>query len=766
MNSRRIKYSCYLTASFFPILMLFTLLPDTFAQSNDQQANTLPVSEPQSEETPSQNRDLVKPEANLTPEQLANWKPSYQPVELLGVRKQTSFVTCVAAIPSDSRFLLAGRHVTLWSVQKTQPDHVFEWKWIPNAYMVAMAVAPDGKWFVTADCLGKVYRFDLTTRKLSVVKDIHMFDITDLAISPNGKDIAVLQRENGKWVVSIFDSRWITFKSKFISNPNSKDFSMAPLQPEVSNRLEYMDNERLLVMGARFSVLNTSHGTLETKLVKDKYIFTCGSLNDGKRFFTAYDRSLDICDKETLDIDKSYPQMYQPSHLVAFSPDDRYFASLNSSQLVIMETQTQVSLQRFRVDIERENQSIGMLWLATENLLIVAEQHGAIRIWGTKAEGVRLGLKPVHDSLNPDVSKRIPATAIEAQTVLDFGKMPIPQNSTNVSSTVDKFYCRAPFDLESSKLFYRYHLREMGWTEDVSDTKESDANSILFRKGAFKVRATFNEIGDGLTQIKFTYASNFDVRLAPRLEGDDIQLEQESEDSVVYHTSADLLKTECGLFRSLKKDGWILFEPVTGRYPEPFSEFLKVTAPERKLTFIKNGIILAVAISKPKGEPRISTIEYARWIPEYSVPVPPEINYLEFNDHSIGFTVLAFMKSSDLKAFYDKELQRQGWIAMPESPTPFPDKFCTNYIYQQQDLQLTFRQHSGGLSSVHAYCGNNTWQMTRLIYKDAPSVPWAKSVTEYCSFTSWLNIQKYEPGYDSIDRYEKEMRAILDKQRK
>jgi hypothetical protein len=760
MNTPAIRFPRFMLVVTCLLMPLFpSMHGNTFAQVDDQQAD-----EPHQEETPPQTGNLVKPEAKLTSAQLAKWKPAYQPLELLGVRKQTSFVTCVAAIPSDSRYLLAGRHVTLWSIQKTQPDHVFEWKWIPNAYMVAMAVAPDGKWFVTADCLGKVYRFDLTTRKLTVVKDIHMFDITDVAISPDGKDIAVLQRELGKWGVSIFDSRRITFKSKLSSNPkknpDSNDFSMAPLQPEVANRLEYIDNDRLLVMGARFSVLNTSLGALETKVVKNKFPSTCGSLNDGKRFFTVYDTSIDFFEKETLAIRESYPQWCNPNLLLAFSPDDRYFARLSDQRLEIIETQTKDSLQRLRVDIDRENQSIGMLWLPTENVLIVVEQHGAIRIWGTKAEGMRLGLNLLKDSLNPEVSNRIPATTIEAQTVLDFGKMPIPQNSTNVSSTIDKFYCRAPLDLESSKLFYRYHLREMGWLEDISDTEKSEPNSILFQKGAFKVRASFNEIDSVLTQIKFTYASNFDLRLAPRLEGD-IQLEQESEDSVVYQTSADLLKIECGLLRVMKKDGWILFEHAAS---DRFNEFLSATAPERKLTFIKNGIILAVAVGKSKSEPTSSTIEYVRWITEYSVPVPPQTNYLEFNDHAIGFTVLAFMKSSDLKAYYDKELQRQGWIVMPESGTPFPDMYCANYIYQQQDLQLTFRQHSGGLSSVYAYSGDNTFQMTRLIYRDAPNDHYVKPVTEYCSFTRWLARQKYEPGYDSIDRYEKEMRAILDKQ--
>ncbi len=95
---------------------------------------------------------------------------TYEPLELLSLNKQSSFVLCAAAIPNDDRFLLVGRHVTLWSVGKNKPDHVFEWKWVPNIFMQAMAIAPSGKWFVTADCMGKIYRFDLATGKLTTRK--------------------------------------------------------------------------------------------------------------------------------------------------------------------------------------------------------------------------------------------------------------------------------------------------------------------------------------------------------------------------------------------------------------------------------------------------------------------------------------------------------------------------------------------------------------------------------------------------------------------
>jgi len=101
---------------------------------------------------------LIKPIANLTKEQLQNWAVEHDPLELLAIRKQTSFVTCMAAIPSANSFIVAGRHVTLWSTQKSEPEHVFDWPWVPNNYMVAMAVSPDGKWFVTADCLDRQVR--------------------------------------------------------------------------------------------------------------------------------------------------------------------------------------------------------------------------------------------------------------------------------------------------------------------------------------------------------------------------------------------------------------------------------------------------------------------------------------------------------------------------------------------------------------------------------------------------------------------------------
>jgi WD40 repeat protein len=127
----------------------------------------------------------------LTAEQLHQWKWTHEPLELLAVRKQDSFVTCMATIPNEKNIILAGREVTMWSTQKSQPEHVFDWTWIPNTYMIAIAVSPDGKWFVTADVLGKLYRWELASRKLTAVKNIEVYDIADLAISPDSSEIAI-----------------------------------------------------------------------------------------------------------------------------------------------------------------------------------------------------------------------------------------------------------------------------------------------------------------------------------------------------------------------------------------------------------------------------------------------------------------------------------------------------------------------------------------------------------------------------------------------
>ncbi len=587
----------------------------------------------------------------------------------------------------------------------------------------------------------------------------------DMAISPSGKDIAVIHREQGKELLTTYDANWLTVKVKSSHDPANTKFSMEDVMPQVANEVEYLDNDRLLVRGLKPAVWQLSKGEIKRSTLKSESCATLGVLDDGKRFFTVGSDALFIWERATLRQEASVNNYIGSQQLFAFGAADRYFASLNEVSFRIFETQSHRCLQRMKVEIDRDNQSVGLFWIKNRSLLVSVEQHGLIRVWGTQTDGKRVGLKPVHTATSDKFS--VPATTFESQSVLDLGRLQTPIGTKKVNSSLTSFNCEAPVDFEEAVRFYRNHFQSTGWKEDehTAEPENDGARSLVFRKNGFRVIGSFTKNGAQSTRINLNYRGNYDVRTTPKLALADVSVETESEDSLVVTASSDLLTIECELLRCMRKAGWVLFGLATGRHPIPFSDFDKVSQPERTFTFIKNGSILGVAIGHDGRSDKRRAVEYKHWLGEYSVPVPDTVNFIEYDHPNMGFTVLAFMKSADLKAFYDTELKRQGWVLVSNPPSPYQDSYQTNYAWQQQSLQLVFRQHSGGLSSVFAYCGSNTNQMHRLIFKDAPEQDrWTAPVTRFCSYSDWLRSQKYEPGYDSIDRYEQEMKGILSTQ--
>lgn len=602
-----------------------------------------------------------------------------------------------------------------------------------------------------------------------------MFDIADLAISADGKEIAVLRCKLGEGVVALVDSKNFALKSSFSIDKDKNDkfridkwgnvqiFSVDyadRLNLQVSNRLEYIDNNRLVTMGRGTSIWNTATGELERDINKLEPV-VIGSVKDGNRLFTANSKYLQVWNKPGMSLASTLENSFYRNELLTFSPNGRYFANLNELALRIWDTQSSQCIQTIGVDIDRENKSVGMEWLAEENVLVVVEQHGAIRIWGTRSVGEKQGLipkqEPNQENVEEPVFDRIPATSIEAQSVLDFGQIPYPKGSKMVYSTLEAFNCESPLDMKEAKLFFRYHFSKMGWLENSAP----NSDTIEFRKDGFMMTSKFESKTTGTTRIRLSYGSNYDLRQAPRLKVGDLQVDFESANSVIYRTHASLLTIECGLIRLMKEAGWVLFGNVTNGPDEPTDRFSKVETPERLLTYVKDGVILGMAVDHSRSEQVPSTIEYAKWLSEYSVPFPPGVNFVEFDfQNRCSFAAVAWMKSVDLKAFYDRELVRQGWTALPSQPSPYRDHYAQTYIRGQRDLTLTFRQHLNDKSVVFAYGGRNTWQMTKLMFEGSKEEI-KSTVDKYMSYVEWLNKQPYTKDYDSIGRYESEMKAFL-----
>ncbi len=695
---------------------------------------------------------LIEPPAQLTAEQAEKWKWDYEPLELLAVRKQPSFVTCVAPIPNTSRFILAGREVTMWSALNDQPEHSFSWPWVPDIYMEALAVSPDGKWFVTADCLGKLYRWELGSQKLTVTKDLKLFDVMDIAISSDGRELAILRRNLGKQQIAIYDPANFQFKREFSLNEMGP--FLEPLQPEVARRLLYIGKDRLVAICQTTSVWNTSNGTRGKSLQDLSDVGSLGMMKDGQSFFTLSSKEMVVWDKAQLKSNWSIANSHDESSLVAFAPEDKYFAKLDSHELKVWETNSRQPLQKIDAGLSEGNQAVGMHWIAHNNLLIVVEQHGLIRVWGTRQDGAKHGLTPMIDGIRATLGQRVPATSIETQAMLDLQCMPYPPNSRNVFGHFDMFVCEAPLDINDAKSFYRYHLGQMGWREVVA--KQDDRHTIWFGKQDFHFKATFDDQVKNATKIRLGSLSNFKLNTAPRLQRDDLQLVADSDELLEFRTQADLLTIECGLLRAMKASGWVQI-PANSDMQD--ARFPKVTGWLRQLKFMNGGTVLGVVIGRADDQ---SIIKYGTWPARYSVPFPPGTFCAEFDTDNGNLVALSTRSSEELKAFYEEELPKQGWVAMPNSPTPQKRWYRANFIYRQKSLELDMRQTQVDIST--AICGGrlSSIQVQKLHYPDSPLTKQQTDVvTKYVPYETWLNSQDYKAGYDSIDRYEAEMRAIL-----
>ena len=155
-----------------------------------------------------------------TAEQLARWsQPEQEPLQLLSFRdgSKAGFVEKLACLPSGRMFLLAGTKVTLWSIDGTEPEHVFLDMATSGkeTSIKSLAVAPNGKWFAAGDSEGLLKVWSMSDRKEVHSKKIFQTGITKIAISPDGQEIAMISYDVD---VAIYQSSTLEKKNQFKIN--------------------------------------------------------------------------------------------------------------------------------------------------------------------------------------------------------------------------------------------------------------------------------------------------------------------------------------------------------------------------------------------------------------------------------------------------------------------------------------------------------------------------------------------------------------------
>ncbi len=194
---------------------------------------------------------LEKPVATPTPDQRAAWKsPDYEPLVLLAAKEsnKVGLVTCTAHTNDGQYYITAGYRLLLWSIDGTEPEHVFTTpsEGTPDVFIRSMAISPDGQRLAVGDSEGMVRLWNLHDRKEHATAKLDSSDIVDLAFSPDSQSLATISFGDD---VSIWSSETLEARGKFKAATNGV------------RRITFGSNDAIMVFGEKAMVYKAPDGT-------------------------------------------------------------------------------------------------------------------------------------------------------------------------------------------------------------------------------------------------------------------------------------------------------------------------------------------------------------------------------------------------------------------------------------------------------------------------------------------------------------------------
>jgi len=626
-----------------------------------------------------------------TPEQIARWTPApFEPVQLLAVREwdKTSFTSRIAATGDGMHFIVVGSRVLLWSIEKEEPEHVFLELTADDGErtIMSLAVAPDGKWFAAGDSKGILRIWTLGDRKEVLTKDLDSNGVTWIAISPDGKELATIA----------YDAEFHVWNAETLAPLNHFKIEASGL-----NRIEYMAPGRLAAAGETITLWDTQSGMQVEELSPGRYSFALARSPDGSRFLFGGDDSLHIWNVAEGKTETEITHGVSGSELVAFSPDGQFLATSNGRSVQLWNLRERRAVQV----IEGYGWPIvGVSWLPGSNLVAVASDIGCTRVWGTPAEGAKVGLKPLHVPL-PKADALSPASQDQLAEVIDLQTFPrLPGCEPNMTSSSD-FGCTAAVPVAEAQTFYRYFLEQAGWT--MSPVNPVNPAAIEFTKDGFRLGVSCYDTGDGRTSVMVHHAGSFDMRKAPKFDAAPAEFSYESPDTVIYRTKSDLLSIETALLKAFHAAGWAGYSRLKTSHSE--------TTDQRNLDFVKNGTSLRVSIGKFPVAPDSYTIQYSLFPNNSGAPVPPDAGFIEFDGSTEpAMVVRTSLSLDDASAFYEQALTGQGWLLRQKGRSDEDDRAWLSFLRNQSDVSIGFTKlPEGGTLVQIGDTGGSLWELSQ-----------------------------------------------------
>ncbi len=636
----------------------------------DKPAN-LPIQEPEKPTTPP----VVKP----TAEQLARWKVDpFEPFQLLAVRDHSAsgLITFIAPTEDNSHVILGGTRLALWSIDGEQSVHDFvEATTDDEERLLCFAMAPQGNWCVTGDASGRLRKFDIGERKELLSKLTNTNAVVKLAISPDGKEIATIPFTSD---VIIWDADTLEKKTSF------------SLDTRDVKHLQFLAPQVLLAAGETLSTWDSSSGTKLKTFPSGRYQTAIALSKDGKELIFGAEDYLHRWDIESHSPTGEYRGVPYRDPDVEFTTDGTLLAVASGDAVRILDVATGRLLQI----IDAAGSTISdVSWMNDKPVLIVANDAGKTRIWGRSGDAVAMGNhESPNNSGSANSTPQVPATVFENLAILDLRVLPKLPDSKPQSDEFHAISYATPVDAEEVKAFYRHILSERGWSEVV---EQSSQYGLMFQKSGFYL--SLSSYGDKPTETYVSSAllGNYDLRQVPRLDTFIKEKTFAGPTTVIDKVSANLLQIETELLKKFHEAGWTAIVRLNRSQNE--------TNDGRDFEFVKNGAVIRIMVLRDQVNPQLFNINYTQSLTLHSLPVPPDVGLMEWDDFSEARLVAdTTMNMEEATRFFDEEMPKHGWTPRPSGRRVDKEVAYLPFYWGQRDVTIGLEPAAGGKVRIRA----------------------------------------------------------------
>ena len=602
-----------------------------------------------------------------TPDELASWTELELPrLELLSIRRENQTGEIVP-LNDGKRYLIASEFPELWDANQQNPIRIYQDEsWGAGNLISSIAVSHDDGWFAATDNEGALRLWEIESGALVAKKAISKTKHLAVAISPDSSELLVMIEDQPACLLDVKTLDKKKELGKAQSGMAKPYFIGTQLAAFVGQRAQIHDLHSNIPVADFSSQLPF----LSSMVIADRLYF------GDRSSYGSWDAS-----------NRSQKIHWdgQSVNAIANVGNGLAWTSANRA-LTLVELESGKILQFIESSSSEKaflSSIAGLGWLVDSKVLVVASSNGLVRVWGTKENGDKLGLKPIPPTIASSSKPSLfPPYLSKLREIIDLRQMPrLPRKGyENINDQFNQHY-KTSESIPKCKRFYRHMLGSHAWKEVT--TADSLWNELVFEKNDYSLVVRLKKLNENTTEINIGMAGHIDLRSLPRPESLTIESLEVTRNSLTFKTPASRLEIETQLLKLLASEGWsfVSRSGVTGiqRYSN-----------HARMNFIRNGISLEAHISPHHASPNERQVRWSAVPKTFWSPIPYGCDCINVRGGDV--LVETSLELNDALAAYDQMLADDGWRKFESRSRP--DGHETRYFQGQLDLLLHFQQTS------------------------------------------------------------------------